>query len=321
MNIPNKRLYKWIGGKNWLSTTLKEETQKSLTKSSENIDIYLEPFIGGLGSFLSILPILLENNIKKFILNDINSTVINLLREIREDPNNLIKEYTKLENTFYSNYPENIEFLHTTRDKVQIKILLENANNFFKEKKEEFNKIKLKNKINKEDIKRLNVLFLFLMQNSFNGVYRENLKGEFNTPFNWNNKKNSIDKVQVILDYHNLFNELDIVFENMDIFEFLKKYKKNNSFIYLDPPYINKNEKENRYNKDTFNLEKQNKLLNELKNFKNYIYSNHSLEFIVNYFNKQNNCSYIEVQRRNIMTSKKENRSNTFKEILGIKIT
>ncbi|MBT5492252.1 DNA adenine methylase [bacterium] len=317
MKIPTNNLFKWIGGKKWLSKQLLEKTKQTIQKDK---NIYIEPFLGGMGSFLAILPELLNKNINKFILNDINPVIIHLLNEIKENPNNIIKNYKKIQEDFYKTFPKEVYSLHPTTNKDEIKILLKKSNDFFKEKKKRFNLLKLKENNNTKEKEELNYLFLFLMKNSFNGIYRENLKGEFNTPFNWNNKKEKLDKEITILEYHRLFNTIDVVFENLDVFELLNKYNNyKTSFLYLDPPYANEDEKENKYNKEHFNFDKQKELLNYLNNYENYIYSNHSIEFFQKYFQKDQQHSFIEVERKNIMTSKKENRSNNVKEILGIK--
>lgn len=40
----------------------------------------------------------------------------------------------------------------------------------------------------------------------------------------------------------------------------------NETLYYIDPPYINENNIENKYNKDLFNLSNQYDLINKIKN-------------------------------------------------------
>ena len=84
-------LFNYIGGKGWLKETLRLEISSILKNSS--IDTYVEPFSGGLGAFLNIYDILIKNNIKKVILNDINAKIINFYTTVKENPELLIKEY------------------------------------------------------------------------------------------------------------------------------------------------------------------------------------------------------------------------------------
>jgi len=312
IKIPKQNLYKWIGGKKWLSKTLKEVSKDSI---KNNKKIYIEPFLGGMGSFLAILPILEEKNINQYILNDINSTVINLLLSVKNNPNKLIENYSKLSEEMYSKYPTEVYILHPTKNKDKIKILLKEANEFFIQKRKRFNTLNLKDNKKLEEIEEINTIFIFLMKNAFNGIYRENSKGEFNTPFNWNNKKETNKTINMLKEYNKLFNTIDITFTNLDVFDLLNQYKEksNDIFIYLDPPYLNENTTENKYHQEGFNYDKQIKLLEELKNFDNYLYSNHLHNDIKKYFKE-----FKIIERKNIMTSKKENRQNNVEEILGI---
>ena len=52
MSIENYKLFKWIGGKSWISNKLNEKTNEII--KDKNIITYVEPFCGGLGSFLSL---------------------------------------------------------------------------------------------------------------------------------------------------------------------------------------------------------------------------------------------------------------------------
>jgi DNA adenine methylase len=322
MNIPTNAPFKWIGGKKWLSKELLEISNKTLKNPS--IETYIEPFIGGLGSFLAILPNISLYNINNIILNDVNETIVNTYKFIKTDIEDLITSYVILEMEYEKNIDEKIYSLNKTKDKIIVKQLLKNAEENFKINKKEFNNLKLKT--NKTKIETINesALFLFLMEHCFNGVYRENLKGEFNTPFNWDNKKYLTEnKIKTLREYSVLFNSLDITFENMDVFELLKKYNKyEKSSLYLDPPYLNDDEEnskkqENKYNKDDFNINKQKQLLNEIIKYQSFVYSNHKLKLFEDFFGSNN---YKIINRKNIMSAKKENRSNDALEILSWKI-
>jgi DNA adenine methylase len=318
IKIPDGQPFKWIGGKKWLEKELNNHFKivlNSALKTNKEI-IYIEPFCGGLGAFKSILHLLIEFNVKKIILNDINTAIIYTLKALKENFNELSLEYKKMEENFSKLISVEIQQYHPTNDKLELKIKLKDAEKEFNRLKKEFNSLK-----DSENYLMVAALFLFLMKHCFNGIYRENSKGEFNTPFNWVNKPVDIDnRLLKLKEYHELFNDLDIVFENKDVFELLKEKKDFNKIVlYLDPPYLNENNDENKYNKDVFNKEKQISLLEILKNYHYFLYSNHLLPIFEEYFS-QDNHNFDIVLRKNVISGKGENRGILFKEILGTKI-
>ena len=318
--IPNKLLFKWIGGKKWLSKSLLAET-KTFNLSSKKI--YIEPFIGGMGAFLAIFPQLKENNFEKIILNDINENIILTYNMVKTHPNDILVYIEKFEIEYSNTITNpNTHTYNKTKDKIIVKECLKEAEVYFKSMRKNFNTLKSKqNKTFDEQIQTV-AHFLWLQEHSFNGVYRENNSGQYNTPFNWDNKKYNIEnRKNTILEYSKFFNDNHIEFTNMDVFELLNTYKcyANSSFIYLDPPYLNKEEKnENQYNKDHFGLKEQNKLLDILRDYDCFLFSNHLMQLFEDYF-KQENHSYFSIGRKNIMTAKKEDRSKEILEILGRK--
>ena len=140
----------------------------------------------------------------------------------------------------------------------QIKKIINKYNSFFDEnsKEEFFYDIRLKyNKIDKSH-KIKSIYFYFLMKSGYNGVYRENKKGEFNVPFGRKEKINfDSDSLKFIAE------KLEKVkFYNYDYMDFFNMLKKMNvlrdAFIYFDPPYIPEekviNKKQELYTNKTF---------------------------------------------------------------------
>lgn len=175
--------------------------------------IYVEPFLGS-----GVVLINLINNIDEFsfediYVNDINPNIINFYKLLKND-----YEYVKK----------------------QIKRITNKYNNFSSEKlKEEFfYEIRLKyNKIDKSN-KIKSIYFYFLMKAGYNGVYRENKKGEFNVPFGRKEKINfDSEGLKFIAQKLKKVN-----FFNYDYIEFFNILQKRNilsdAFIYFDPPYI-----------------------------------------------------------------------------------
>ncbi len=298
-------LFKYIGGKTWLKERLNKEVDDILNKNKD-IDTYIEPFAGGLGAFLGIYETLLKHNIKTVIINDINHKLVNFYNTIKNDSDKLIKEYIHLEESFASKIPEHAFKLHKIKDKIEIKSLLEDAYRYYIEVRNSFNN-------NIDNIKSAAAL-LFLQHHCFNGIYRENSKGGYNTPFNWEirivTEAKIRDKVLAVLGVFNSFNITFTSgsFENVD-------YSKN-ALYYLDPPYINEVEAlENSYNKDVFNIDSQLKLINLIKDTK-FLYSNHDNNILIEAFKNIQNIDIINVPRKNIISASKDSRKNDKIEIL-----
>ena len=119
--------------------------------------------------------------------------------------------------------------------------------------RKEFNKT---HRINLQKI----ILFLFLNQTCFNGLYRENSKGEFNVP-------HGRYKVHPLVNETNLW-EIHDALKMVDIlqgsFEFVgRQLEREHVFFYLDPPYRPMVEKGNMftmYDRTGFNDSHQERL-------------------------------------------------------------
>ena len=358
-------IFKWIGGKKWLGACLSEKANEIITSEAT----YIEPFVGGLGSFLAILPKIKQAD--KIILNDINRNIIEIYKLTKSNPEALIKEYLRLELEFEEqvisiageevyNLPK-AELKEALGDDVSgnRKKTLRGAVLYFNNIKKRFNSLKIKTKLSKEESIEISSILIFLQSHSFNGVYRENLSGEYNVPFNWSpHTERKKRRIEIIRELSKLFCDRKVIFENMDVFKLLDKYKDENSFIYLDPPYLNVNENaieetnrliadawneyedieelkereksllflnkgisksENKYNKDHFGVKEQKKLLSILVNGnKSFLYSNHALGTIKKYFD-ESSLKYIILDRRNIISPNGDERGGSKKEILGWK--
>lgn len=77
--------------------------------------------------------------------------------------------------------------------------------------------------------------FLYLNHYSFNGIYRTNLAGKFNTPFGAKVKikrKVTLDEVKAASE-----SIRKVTFSSLDFEDFLFSVNPNGSTIYMDPPY------------------------------------------------------------------------------------
>lgn len=147
--------------------------------------------------------------------------------------------------------------------------------------------------------------FIYLNKTCFNGLYRVNKKGEFNSPMANYKKPNIYDKDNLIKCRKYLIETKSIIKKQ----SFEKINPKKSDFVYLDPPY---HKTYSGYSTDIFGEDKQ----IELRDFCDYLnnkgvffmLSNSNTEFINNLY-KDYNINKITAPRNFNFKGKK-----TFKE-------
>lgn len=234
---------RWAGSKKKL---LNEMLEKMFVKNKKN---YVECFLGSGVVLLNVLNNKEELKYDNFYVNDINSNIINFYKMLQDEPQYLLDNIKPLMQHYNS-------------------LKIEQKSDLFYEIRKKFNE--------SSDIKEKSIYFYFLMKTGFNGVYRENSKGEFNVPFG---KK---EKVVINEDYLINISKMikKVKFYNLPFEQFLEKMNKKNilddSFIYCDPPYLPDDmlvyQKQMLYTKDSFNHELFFEIINKL-NIKNIMIS------------------------------------------------
>ena len=169
-----------------------------LPRVPDNFDTYYEPFIGGGAVFFALEP-------SKAVISDINSELINAYTVLRDDCHKLIKELDKYDNTE--------EMYYAVRE------LDRDHKNYY----------------NTTTPLERAARFIYLNKTCFNGLYRENKKGQFNVPYG---KREFV----TISDESTLVSCADdLISSNTQIvtsdFGIITKSKPGD-FVYLDPPYI-----------------------------------------------------------------------------------
>ena len=157
---------------------------------------YYEPFIGGGAVLFDIQP-------QKAIINDYNLELINVYKTIKENPEDLINDLKTHKNE--SEYFYHIRSLDRT---------------------ESFNEL--------SNIKKASRI-IFLNKTCYNGLYRVNSAGEFNSPFGKYKNPNIVNEI-TIRAVSKYLRDNDIKILNEDFESSLKNIKAGD-FVYFDPPY------------------------------------------------------------------------------------
>jgi DNA adenine methylase len=164
---------KWPGGKRWIAREL------TLHVASKLKSRYYEPFLGGGAVFFALQP-------RKATLSDINAELINVYRQVKKNPDELI---------------EGIRSVPVSKEKYYF----------------------IRNEEPKDPLKRA-IRFLYLNRTAFGGIYRLNSEGKFNVPYGgkrtpeilWKNRliQNASRALKgiklVVSDFEKMINEAQI---------------------------------------------------------------------------------------------------------------
>lgn len=190
----------------------------------KTINRFIEPFTGGGSVFLNV-------NANEYLLNDIDTNVINIHQYLIEQSENpqvffddvfeIIQEYNLSHSYIKDIVPQGL------KDKWK-------KTYYAKFNKQGFNQ--LKSDYNSDNEKNVLHLYMLLIY-GFNRMLRFNSKGEYNLPVgNVDFNKNT----EIALnDYFRLTKQKSIRFHNLDFLDFFQQIEfQEDDFVYLDPPYL-----------------------------------------------------------------------------------
>jgi len=160
---------------------------------------YVEPFVGGGAVFFELQP-------KKAIINDYNSELVNVYTVVRDHSEELIEELEK------HNRNNNGEYFYMIRalDRSEVYHTMSDT----------------------EKAARI----IYLNKTCYNGLYRVNSAGQFNSPYGKYKNPNIVneDSIRVMSMY---LQSNKITIKQGDYKEVLRGLRRG-AFVYLDPPYM-----------------------------------------------------------------------------------
>ncbi len=160
---------------------------------------YYEPFVGGGAVLFDIQP-------KKAIVNDVNSELINLYQALKDNVGDVIEELKVHKERNCSDYFYEVRAwdrdsgFYSTLSSVQRAARVH-----------------------------------YLNKTGYNGLYRVNRAGQFNTPFGKYKNPNITNEI-TLKAVSKYFNEGNVEFRNGDFEDAVKGIRKG-AFVYFDPPY------------------------------------------------------------------------------------
>lgn len=187
-----------------------------------NYTSYCEPFLGGAAVFFSQQP-----NVS--VVNDANADLISMYQIIKDSPDDLIAYLKKQKNT---------------------------SEWFYKVRALDRDPVEYKKMSTVEKAGRL----IYLNKTCYNGLFRVNAAGEFNSPFGRYKHPDFVNEI-AIRAASNFLNESDCTLMSGD-YSLVKKHLEKGAFVYLDPPYdpISDSAAFTGYTKNGFDRKEQERL-------------------------------------------------------------
>lgn len=206
-----KPFLRWAGGKQKLIGSLLEKLPHPTT-----FDRYFEPFLGAGSLFLAC-------GFKDAVLNDLNAPLINAYKQIRDRPHIVHHLLLGHREAFEKAEKDGIccpEYPVRNR-------IAQGGECYYYQLRTAFNEAL------PDDSPEQAARFIFLNHTNFNGIYRVNQKGFYNTPFG--KKKNP--HVPELEDLHRVSCYLKSASLRVGYCNDLLNEIDRRDFVYLDPPY------------------------------------------------------------------------------------
>jgi len=222
--------------------------------------------------FLGGAAIFISLNPKKAYLSDLNRELIDTYRTLKNRPEEIITELANFDNSQTSYY----------------KIRCEQP---------------------ESDIRQA-ARFIYLNQTSYNGIYRVNLKGQYNVPFGF--RKKDFLEPDVLRAVSKSLRNADIIHGDFDL---IKPNIQKRDLIFLDPPYTVSHNSNGfiKYNQKIFSLEDQYRLSTLIDHIKSkdayYILTNAAHHKILDIFEKGD--KRLELTRANLIGGINAHRGKT----------
>ena len=297
-----KPFIKWVGGKGQLI----EQIDAMLPANFGHWEdvTYIEPFVGG-GALLFYM-LQRYPHIRHAVINDINTDLTTCYRIVRDKPKELIKSLHGIEGAYIN-----------LKDK-------DSKQEFFMQKRARYNTKNI------DDVENT-TLFIFLNRTCFNGLYRVNSEGYFNTPMGRNNIVNFYDRKNIlsVSKYLNSIPEENIMCGS---YKQAMARATMGDIVYVDPPYdYVENDGFTKYQKEGFYYEDLVELKSEcdkcIEREATVIISNNDTDKVRKVFENDTKHDYsfyfIEKINTKRLINCKANLRNTGKEIIiwGVPLT
>jgi DNA adenine methylase len=228
---------KWAGGKRQILGGIRE-----CLPPESDVSTYHEPFFGGGALFFELWP-----HPNGSTINDINKRLMNFYRIVSKHPEELIETLETFDR------PKSVP--DSSREYSDESWKDKEIDQYYYQQRELFNRRPRNQEF--DNIEEA-ALLLYLNRTCYNGLYRENMSGEFNVPIG---RHSSVDWVQAsrITQASRALQNIDIC---CDDFDYVLDHASEDDLVYFDPPYkpVSHTSSFVEYSSEKFNTEEQERL-------------------------------------------------------------
>jgi DNA adenine methylase len=286
---------KWAGGKHRVADALlnviKEKKPFDIEWNVNPGERYHEPMLGSGSMFFKLKSAGFINTRKKSFLSDINFIIISTMQTVAS--NNSLPKLILQVKELQEQYP--LDLPHPNpRNQTKEK----RENRMFYKKRKRLNELsQVIETLSESELIELAAITIFLNKTCFNGLWRMNSNGEFNTPEGGYSFPNNICQELILLNCNKSFSSSELKVQDWN--KSLKAAKKGD-LVYIDPPYMPLRIDDSTftdYFTDGFTIENQIELANSLavaaKKGVRIIASNHDTEGNPNVREIYNNAAIL----------------------------
>lgn len=200
-----RNLFIWAGGKNKM-------LKHYLPLMPSKVENYCEPFFGAGAMFVHIMQLPESQRPKRIIINDINSSIMSIYREIRDNYSSFLQHAIKLEEQY-------LPLAKPDRKLFYLAVRHQHAYEY-------------QNLTKAEEAATL----FFLMRTSFNGIYQhnKNTNNRYGTPAGLLAQKSSVFNRDDLLWWNQALQNVEIL---SDDWKKAVEQIDDTYFTFLDPPY------------------------------------------------------------------------------------
>jgi DNA adenine methylase len=221
-------LFRWVGGK-------RAFVKKNSQLFPKVFNCYYEPFAGGLSVFFHLTKT--SEQPVKATIGDLNHSLISTYQAVQADWKQVAHELEYLVSLFPAPQKELLRLAFSSKTRSLTNRQNENFNKLNSLLRERQARVynQIRDEYNLQASNRTAASFIFLMSTCYNGLYRVNASGSFNTPLGFVGLNLKVPSAENLQAASLAFSEVSFIAQDWS--ETLRTAGRGD-FVFVDPPYF-----------------------------------------------------------------------------------